>query len=48
MTLSPGSTAVWGILVSGLERTPAGKAEVRDTAGNVVTPVVDIDEDKLQ
>ncbi len=34
-------------LVSGLERKPAGKAEVRDTAGNVVTPAVDVDEDKL-
>ena len=35
-------------LVSGLERKPAGKAEVRDTAGNVVTPAVDVDEDKLE
>jgi len=35
-------------LVSGLERKPARKAEVRDTAGNVVTPAVDVDEDKLE
>ena len=34
--------------MSGLERKPAGKAEVRDTAGNVVTPAVDVDEDKLE
>ena len=31
-----------------MERKPAGKAEVRDTAGNVVTPAVDVDEDKLE
>jgi hypothetical protein len=35
-------------LVSGSERKPAGRAEVRDTAGNVVTPAVDVDEDKLE
>ena len=35
-------------LVSGLERKPAGRAEVRDTAGNAVTPAVDVDEDKLE
>ena len=35
-------------LVSGLERKPVGKAEVRDTAGNVITPAVEIDEDKLE
>ena len=35
-------------LVSGLERKPAGKAEIRDTAGNVVTPAADIDEDKQE
>ena len=35
-------------LVSGLERKPAGKAEVWDTAGNVVTPAVDVNEDKLE
>ena len=32
----------------GLERKPAGRAEVRDPAGNVVTPAVDVDEDKLK
>ena len=26
----------------------AGRAEVRDTAGNVITPAVDVDEDKLE
>ena len=35
-------------LVSGLERKPPGRAEVRDTAGNVITPAVDVDEDKLE
>jgi len=35
-------------LVSGSERKPAVMAEVRDTAGNVVTPAVDVDEDKLE
>ena len=35
-------------LVSGLERKPAGRAEVRDTASNVVTPAVNVDEDKLE
>jgi hypothetical protein len=35
-------------LVSGSERKPAGRVEVRDTAGNVVTPAVDVDEDKLE
>jgi len=35
-------------LVSGLERKPAGRAEVLDTAGNVVTPAVLADEDKLE
>jgi len=34
-------------LVSGLDRKPAGKAEVRDTASNVVTPAVN-GEDKLE
>jgi gag-polypeptide of LTR copia-type len=35
-------------LVSGLERKPAGRAEVRDTHGNVITPAADVDEDKLE
>ena len=35
-------------LVSGLERKPVGRAEVKDTHGNVVTPAADVDEDKLE
>jgi hypothetical protein len=31
-------------LVSGLDRKPVGRAEVKDTAGNVITAAVDIDE----
>ena len=38
-------SVVFGVRVG--EET-AGKAEVRDTAGNVVTPAVDVDEDKLE
>ena len=35
-------------LVSGLERKPVGRAEVKDAHGNVVTPAADVDEDKLE
>ncbi len=35
-------------LVSRLERKPVGRAEVKDAYGNVVTPAVDVDEDKLE
>jgi hypothetical protein len=35
-------------LVSGLERKPAGRAKIRDTTGNVVTPTVNADENKLE
>jgi hypothetical protein len=35
-------------LVSGLKRKPAERAEVRDVANNVVTPAVNVDEDKLE
>jgi hypothetical protein len=34
--------------VAGLERKPVGRAEVKDTHGNVVTPAADIDEVKLE
>ena len=35
-------------LVSRLERKPVGRAEVKDAYGNVVTPAVDVDENKLE
>ena len=35
-------------LVSGLDRKPVGRAEVKDTAGNVITAAVDVNEDKLE
>jgi hypothetical protein len=39
---------VCGWLVSGSGRKPAGRAEVMDTAGNVITSAVDVDEEKLE
>ena len=35
-------------LVSGLEKKPAPKPEIRDSAGNITSPAVALDEDKLE
>ena len=35
-------------LVSGLEKKPSPKPEIRDSAGNITSPAVALDEDKLE
>ena len=35
-------------LVSGLEKKPALKPEIRDSAGNITSPAVALDDDKLE
>ena len=35
-------------LVSGQEKKPAAKLEIKDSSGKVISPVVTLDEDKLE